>query len=68
MTRTYALTQLLKHGAMTREDMIECTGWTCRQVDSALGLCKADNRVVRVGKARPDTGSLRLQKLYRAQS
>jgi hypothetical protein len=66
MTRTHIVTQLLRHGAMTRPDMLDCLGWTERQMDGALQSCLKDRRVVRVGKARTEANGLRVYKLYKA--
>lgn len=48
MTRTYALKRLLEHGPMTPAEIVECTRWTARQADSALGALKACGLVLQV--------------------
>jgi predicted HTH transcriptional regulator len=44
MTRTYALTKLLEHGELTRRELREITGWTEKQ------LCSAINYLTDIGK------------------
>jgi hypothetical protein len=36
MTRTHALTKLLEHGELTRQELREITGWTDKQLVSVL--------------------------------
>ena len=36
MTRSYAMLELLNHGALTRQELIEITGWTPKQVKNTL--------------------------------
>jgi DNA-binding IclR family transcriptional regulator len=36
MTRSYALLKLLEHGPLSRQEIIEITGWTQAQVHSVL--------------------------------
>jgi transcription initiation factor IIE alpha subunit len=36
MTRSYAMLELLNHGALTRQELIEITGWTPKQVKNIL--------------------------------
>ena len=36
MTRSYALLKLLEHGPLSRQEIIEITGWTKTQVHSVL--------------------------------
>ncbi len=44
MTRTYALKKLLEHGELTRRELREITGWTDKQ------LCSAINYLTDLGK------------------
>lgn len=64
MTRNYALTRLLEHGPMTRAQLIECTRWSDKHVDMALGACLAHRLVRRAGSAR--IGDSKVATLYRA--
>lgn len=41
MTRQYALCMLLEHGAMSRAELRECTGWRPAVLRSALAACLA---------------------------
>lgn len=41
MTRRYAIQKLLEHGGLTRKEIIEITGWTTKQVHSALSYLSA---------------------------
>lgn len=52
MTKTYALKRLLEHGPMTRSQLVECTRWPAKHVDSALSACIAQRVVRRAGRAR----------------
>ncbi len=56
MTKTYALKRLLEHGQMTRAEMIECTRWPGRQVDSALSGLVQQGLVRRRGKSAYQRG------------
>lgn len=50
MTRTYTLKRLLEHGPLTIRQSVEITGWTCKQVHSALdSLLSAGLIVMRRG-------------------
>ena len=39
MSRPYVLCMLLEHGALTRAQALEITGWTERKIDRALEMC-----------------------------
>lgn len=52
MTKTYALKRLLEHGPMTRAQIVECTGWKRRQVESALQDVLRANLVIPSGYAK----------------
>jgi predicted transcriptional regulator len=47
MTRTYALHQLLKLGAMTHREIKECTRWTDFQVGHAIERLLLKGLIVR---------------------
>lgn len=48
MTRTYALRRLLEHGPMNRDELLQCTRWTGRQLSRALECVQATGLVVRL--------------------
>lgn len=52
MTKTYALKRLLEHGPMTAAEIVECTGWKCRQVEGALREVLRANLVVPSGYSK----------------
>ena len=45
MTRTYALHQLLKHGPLTLDEMVEITGWPAKQVRSIKNNLRYTGRI-----------------------
>lgn len=47
MTRTYAMMKLLEHGGLTRKELIDITGWTCRQVHSVLAHLAFNEKIVK---------------------
>ncbi len=47
MTRTYAMMKLLEHGGLTRQEMLEITGWTWRQVHSTLAHLSTNEKIVK---------------------
>jgi hypothetical protein len=47
MTRTYAMLKLLEHGGLTRQELIDITGWTCRQVHSVLAHLSTNEKIVK---------------------
>lgn len=47
MTRTYALQRLLQHGALTREEIEQVTGWRRDELDKALTWLTSLGRVER---------------------
>ncbi|MDP1686867.1 hypothetical protein [Hydrogenophaga sp.] len=49
---------------MTRAQLIECTRWSDKHVDMALGACLAHRLVRRAGSAR--IGDSKVATLYRA--
>lgn len=55
MTRTYALKRLLEHGAMTPAEIVRCTRWEIRQVQSALCELKKCGLVRRVRRHETNT-------------
>jgi hypothetical protein len=50
MTRTYALKQLLKHGGLTRREIVEITGWTEKQVHFTLAYLAQINSIKKQDK------------------
>ena len=36
VTKSYAMLELLNHGPLTRQELIEITGWTAKQVKNIL--------------------------------
>ena len=36
LTKSYAMLELLNHGPLTRQELIEITGWTAKQVKNIL--------------------------------
>lgn len=50
MKKAYALTKLLEHGPMQRDEILECTGWTYKQVERAIGDCTKSGLVRRIRK------------------
>ena len=47
MTRTYAMMKLLEHGGLTRQELIDITGWTWRQVHSGLAHLSTNEKIVK---------------------
>lgn len=47
MTRSYAMLKLLEHGGLTRQELIEITGWTWRQVHSVLAHLSTNEKIVK---------------------
>jgi hypothetical protein len=45
MTRTYAMMKLLEHGGLTRQELLEITGWTSRQVHSTLAHLSENEKI-----------------------
>lgn len=54
MSRTYALSRLLEHGAMTSAELIAATGWPWNSVRSALENLMQTGRVeaIHIGRHR----------------
>lgn len=52
MTRTHALFQLLRHGALTSTEIREITGWTARQVGHAIDALLNSGRISTSGVRR----------------
>lgn len=50
MTRTYALKRLLEHGALTRKEIVEITGWTAKQVHLTLAYLAEIGAIVKQEK------------------
>lgn len=50
MTRTYALKQLLKHGGLTRREIVEITGWKEKQVHFTLAYLAQINSIKKQDK------------------
>ncbi len=50
MTRTYALTKLLEHGELTRKEMREITGWTEKQLKSAINYLTDSGKIESVNR------------------
>jgi transcription initiation factor IIE alpha subunit len=50
MTRTYALTKLLEHGELTRKELREITGWTEKQLRSAINYLTETGKIVNAGR------------------
>lgn len=46
MTRSYALTQLLKHGGLTRAEIREITGWPDKIVNSVMQSLRQTDKIV----------------------
>lgn len=51
MTRTYALKKLLEHGALTRKEILEITGWTVKQVHFTLAYLSQTGQIIKQEKA-----------------
>ena len=47
MTRSYAMLKLLEHGGLTRQELIDITGWTWRQVHSVLAHLSTNEKIVK---------------------
>lgn len=47
MTKTYALKRLLEHGPMSWPELIDCTGWGPRQLQSAIRNCMETGAIKR---------------------
>jgi protoporphyrinogen oxidase len=50
MTRTYALKQLLKHGGLTRREIVEITVWKEKQVHFTLAYLAQINSIKKQDK------------------
>lgn len=57
MTRSYALTKLLEHGALTRQELREITGWTDKQLISVLTYLSAFGKIESVNRKWRIAGS-----------
>jgi len=51
MTRSHALIKLLEHGALTRREIVEFTGWTVKQVHFTLAYLSQTGAIVKQEKA-----------------
>ena len=50
MTRTHALKKLLEHGPLTRQEIIEMTGWKAKQVHFTLSYLAEIGAIVKQEK------------------
>ncbi len=50
MTKTYALAKLLEHGELTRKEMREITGWTEKQLKSAINYLTDSGKIESVNR------------------
>lgn len=51
MSRSYALKKLLEHGALTRREIVEITGWKEKQVHFTLAYLSQTGQIIKHGKA-----------------
>ena len=51
MSRSDALKKLLEHGALTRREIVEITGWKEKQVHFTLAYLAQTGAIVKQGKA-----------------
>jgi len=51
MSRSYALRKLLEHGALTRREIVEITGWKEKQVHFTLAYLSQIGVIVKQEKA-----------------
>lgn len=51
MSRSYALKKLLEHGALTRREIVEITGWKEKQVHFTLAYLAQTGAIVKQEKA-----------------
>jgi transcription initiation factor IIE alpha subunit len=50
MTRAYAMRELLNHGALTRNEIVEITGWTADKVRYTLSHLAETDQIQKKGR------------------
>lgn len=50
MTRAYAMRELLNHGALTRNELVEITGWTPNKVRYTLSHLAETGQIKKQGR------------------